>query len=120
MGRASRETWAKRVERWKDSGLTAKEFAAELGISAHSLSWWRWRLSSQSREPKPAARPHGAISKTTPSTASPTPLTFIEMTAPVAAEPLELVLPSSIRIRVPSSFEASTLGRLLDVLEQRR
>jgi hypothetical protein len=33
MERASRETWAKRVERWKDRGLTAKEYAAEVGIS---------------------------------------------------------------------------------------
>ena len=44
MDRASRETWAKRVERWTDSGLTAKEYAAELGIKAHSLTWWKWRL----------------------------------------------------------------------------
>jgi hypothetical protein len=40
------ETWAKRVERWTDSGLTAKEYAAGLGIKAHSLTWWKWRLSS--------------------------------------------------------------------------
>ncbi len=38
MGRESRETWAKRVERWKDSGLTAREYAAELGIKSHSLN----------------------------------------------------------------------------------
>ncbi len=45
MDRTSREEWAKRVERWRDSGLTAAEFAAELGINAHSLSWWKWRLA---------------------------------------------------------------------------
>ena len=33
MDRTSRETWAKRVERWKDGGLRAKEYAAEVGIS---------------------------------------------------------------------------------------
>lgn len=43
--RLIREQWAKRVERWKDSGLSAKAFAAELGINARSLSWWRWQLS---------------------------------------------------------------------------
>ncbi len=123
MERASRETWAKRVERWKDSGLTAKEYAAELGVNAHSLSWWRWRLSSEAGQLEPMARRRRrrAISKATPAaTSTPPPLTFVEMTASIAAEPLEVVLPSSIRIRVPSSFEASTLGRLLDVLEQRR
>jgi hypothetical protein len=118
MERASRETWAKRVERWKESGLTAKEYAAELGINAHSLSWWRWRLGAG--EVKPTARPRRAIRNATPTTISTPPLTFVEMTAAAATEPLEVVLPSSIRIRVPSSFEASTLGRLLDVLEQRR
>jgi len=33
MGRASRAVWAKRVERWGDSGLTAKQFAAEIDVS---------------------------------------------------------------------------------------
>ncbi len=45
MDPAVREAWAKRVERWKDSGLSAKEYAAETGLNAHSLSWWRWRLA---------------------------------------------------------------------------
>jgi len=34
--RVSRDEWAKRVERWKDSGLTAKEFASEVGINPRS------------------------------------------------------------------------------------
>ena len=37
MARATREMWAKRVERWADSELTAKEFAAEVGINAGTL-----------------------------------------------------------------------------------
>ena len=44
MARASREIWAKRVERWKDSGLSAKEFAAELDVSPKSLMFWKWKL----------------------------------------------------------------------------
>jgi hypothetical protein len=35
--RASRDEWAKRVERWRDSGLRAEQFAAELGINAGTL-----------------------------------------------------------------------------------
>jgi transposase len=115
MERTSRETWAKRVERWQDSGLTAKEYAAEVGINAHSLSWWKWRLSSGARAQGGVPRKRrSAISPATPS-----PLTFVEMTSAVIHESLEVVLPSSIRIRVPSSFDAPTLGRLLDVLEHR-
>jgi hypothetical protein len=115
MDRTSREEWAKRVERWGDSGLTAKEYAAEIGIKAHTLSWWKWRLSS-------GAPAHGRRrrARRAPTTgAGATPLTFVEMATAVAPELLEIVLPSSVRIRVPSAFDGSTLARLLDVLEAR-
>ena len=119
MGRESRETWSKRVERWKDSGLTAKEFAAELGINAHSLTWWHWRLSStRTSATKTRARTQRMASKV--SSATPAPLTFVELSAAVAVEPLEVVLPSSLRIRVPSGFDAEALRRLLEVLDAHR
>jgi hypothetical protein len=37
--RVSREEWVKRVERWRDSGLTTADFAAELGINPHNLTY---------------------------------------------------------------------------------
>lgn len=113
MERTSRETWAKRVERWRDSGLTAKEYAAEVGVNAHSLSWWKWHLSKEQEGMRPLAR------RSTGRPAAVSPLTFVEMASAVVHESLEVVLPSSIRIRVPSSFDAPALGRLLDVLEHR-
>lgn len=119
MDWTSRDTWAKRVERWKDSGLTAKEFAAELGVNAHSLSWWKWRLSSEATTPKSGRSGRRSTRRSTQ--VATTPVTFVEVTTAAAiTEPLEIVLPSSVRIRVPSAFDAATLGRLLDVLEQRR
>ncbi len=114
MDRESRETWAKRVERWKDSGLTAKEYAAELGINAHSLSWWRWRLSSAG-----SPTPRAARSRRRASRDSAAPLTFVELPAAATSEPFEVVLPSSVRVRVPAGFDAAALGRLLDVLVAR-
>jgi len=48
------------------------------------------------------------------------PLTFVELPAAAGAEPFELVLPSSVRVRVPSGFEAAALRRLLDVLVVRQ
>ena len=114
MDRESRETWAKRVERWKDSGLTAKEFAEELGINAHSLAWWKWRLAAR----KPSARPTPSRrAKRQPPVG---PLTFVEVPSAEASDSIEVVLPSSVRVRVPATFDALALGRLLDVLEQRR
>ena len=45
MSQDSRALWAKRVDRWKDSGLTAKEFAVETRVSSADLI----RLSSKVR-----------------------------------------------------------------------
>jgi orotate phosphoribosyltransferase-like protein len=45
--RVDREEWAKRVERWRDSGLTTEEFAAELGINPKTLTYWAWTLKRE-------------------------------------------------------------------------
>jgi len=116
MARESRETWAKRVERWKDSGLTAKEYAAEVGVNAHSLVWWKWRLSSTAAPTSKAAR---APRRAKRSSEGASALTFIELPAATGAEPLEILLPSSLRVRVPAGFDATALRRLLDVLVAR-
>jgi hypothetical protein len=84
---------------------------------SHSLSWWKWRLSSVAASPA-AGRRRCAPSKAIPTSA--TALTFVEVPSAVAPEPLEVVLPSSIRIRVPVAFDARALGRLLEVLDARR
>ena len=118
MERVSREAWAKRVERWQDSGLTAAEYAGEIGVKAHTLAWWKWRLASGERS---ATSPHRRrASRPSVERAAVSPVTFVEMPAPGATETLEVVLPTSIRIRVPAGFDAAALGRLLGVLEQRR
>jgi hypothetical protein len=44
---------------------------------------------------------------------------FVELPAVAAVEPFEVVLPSSLRVRVPTGFDAAALGRLLDVLVAR-
>jgi hypothetical protein len=50
--RVSRDEWAKPVERWRDSGLTTAEFAAELGINPHSLTYSAWTLKREARGQK--------------------------------------------------------------------
>ncbi len=79
-------------------------------MSEQSLRWWKWRLGSKPRD-RTVAR--------TARTAEVSPLTFVEMTGAMRSEPLEVVLASGVRIRVPSDFDASTLERLLDVVERR-
>jgi hypothetical protein len=40
---------AKWVERWKDSELTAKEFATEAGLKASALYYWNAQLWAAAR-----------------------------------------------------------------------
>jgi hypothetical protein len=113
MERADRETWAKRVERWKDSGLSAAEFAAEIGVTPKSLSWWKWQLGKGEKR-KTAPRRSQARKVVL------TPMTFVEMSAPARSDVLEVVLSSGVRVRVSAPVDAAALGRVLDVLEKRR
>src|SRR5579864_2261063 len=117
---ATREKWAKRVERWKDSGLSAKDFGAETGISARSLTCWRWHLSKGDAAPKPPRRRRSTPKVPEVMTKLPTLSTmkFVEMAAAVSREGLEVVLPSAIRICVRPGFDVTTFSRLLDALEQ--
>ncbi len=46
---ATREEWARRVERWVGSGLGANEFATREGVSSKQLSKWKWFLKLHAR-----------------------------------------------------------------------
>ena len=115
MPKQSREIWAKRIERWKDSGLTAAEFAAETGVNAHSLSWWKWRLGAKTA---PSAPTSGRRSRRAPLAPSVQPLQFVELAAPAGSNVLEVVLARDRTIRVPLGFDGPTLERLLGILER--
>ena len=81
MGRDTREVWEKRVARWRESGLTAKEFAAEVGVNAQTLGYWGWRLkqgkaAARGRRPKvtaPTAQWVEVVAATDPLPRPPTP-----------------------------------------------
>lgn len=103
MARSTPEQWAKRVEEWLASGLTAAAYARKVGISDRSLRWWKWQLKARRFKPTPVA-----------------PLTFVEMTSAVTREPFEVVLENRVCVRVPTDFDAAALGRLLDVLGRRQ
>ena len=109
MQRASQEEWAKRAQRWKDSGLSAREFAAETGLNAKTLSWWASRL----RREGGTAGQHVARGARAPK--------FVEVTAAAMstdAAPIELLL-DGVLIRVRGDFEPETLQRVLSVVRQR-
>jgi len=100
-----REDWAKRVERWKDSGLTAKEFAAELGINAGSLQQWAYQLKKGAVRGKRETAEH-----------QPAPR-FVEVTPPVALPQGFDVRVGPFTVAVPRGFDEGNLLRLLETLK---
>lgn len=119
MGREPREVWKKRVDRWRESGLSAREFAAETGVNVHTLSHWAWRLGRPNGEPRSAKR--GTRKEV------PTPVRFVEVVTDDrasggaagetgAAPAIELVV-GAWTLRVPPGFDLESLRRLLALLE---
>lgn len=120
MAKADREEWANRVQRWKDSGLSAREFESETGLKASALTYWRWRLkkeqtvASEGEQTAPAV----AIAR---KRATAKALQFVELSslaASVSDERFEIVI-GAITIRVPSRFDDKSLRKLLAVVAER-
>ena len=107
--KTSAEEWQKRVDRWRESGLTAEQFAVETGINAGTLRFWGYRIGKAARgeaiAPRSKARPRPAPS-------------FGEgRAAHTVSAAFELELRGGRRLRVPTAFDAGELERLLRVLE---
>ena len=132
MGRESREVWGKRVARWRDSGLSAREFGDEVGVNPRTLTYWAWRLGREAGA-APAAkprrrRPHLPVPKPPAVVAtSPAPVTWLEVVTDAdpaeratsrSAPAFELLLVGRT-IRVPAGFDAESLRRLIAVVEAR-
>lgn len=120
MERASRETWAKRVERWKDSGLTAREFAREMGVNARTLRYWKWKLGKEGwwRDRRSNGKAGTSLARSSRKPAAPR---FVEVDAAVVAgaDRLELAVGQRYVVRIPDGFDGETLRRVLDVVEPR-
>jgi hypothetical protein len=120
MGQTDRATWAKHVECWGESGVSAEKFANQVGISPSSLKWWKWRLAAEAKGLE-LRKEHGQRRLTRTSSAEAMPLTFVEIAPSVSrSAQIEIVLPSRVRIRVGSQFEAAALERVLELLERRK
>jgi hypothetical protein len=105
--------WAKRIERWGDSGLTAKQFAAEIDVSPQSLTFWKWKLRKDEQGSSRTARRQHA----TPATTAASFLQLLPALEPTKsatpASTLELVLGRGLSVRVPADFDEGTLRRLV-------
>jgi hypothetical protein len=123
MEREGHEVWAKRVARWRDSELTANEFAQEIGVNANTFKHWAWKLGAGVGD-KPRGRqrtPRGERSASFIEVAPPT-APAVERDAAAAPETraasvFELVLGDGRTLRVPPDFDAGALRRLVAALE---
>ena len=127
MARTSRAEWAKRVERWKDSGLTAKEFGTETGVNPSTLAFWSWKLGSEQRESRrtstaPSPRSHKRGAEPKKKRDKPAAGRLVEVSTVVTSSPpmLEVVLASGARVRVPAGFDEATLTRVVRAVEAAR
>lgn len=126
MRRENHEVWAKRVERCRDSGLTTKEFADEIGVNAKTLAYWKWRLGRESgTRANHAAGPPRSRPVAPARRAAQVP--FVEVSSALVSsgalreqrlevEPIEIVAPSGLRVRVPARFDDSALTRILQAV----
>lgn len=116
MAKASRAEWVKRVERWQDSGLTAKEFAAELAVSPNSLTFWKWKLRRERSTQVDAKKAMKPVAKAT----EPKFLQLVPTHSEAdGAVPLEVVIGGDIVVRVPRDFDEHTLTRVIRALGAR-
>ncbi len=117
MARTPREVWEKRVERLRDSDLTDREFAAEIGVNVHTLRSWKWKLAAERRAKGGTPKAHPARSRPAATRNGGVPkATFVELEL-APSEPIELRV-GGVEVRVPIGFDEATLTRVVAVLRQ--
>ena len=105
---AKRQEWASRVQQWRQSGQTARDFARARGFNHNTLTHWAWRLGAGKRSPAREGRPGKQAA-------------FIEiMSQTIADGRFELELAGGRVLRIPPRFDAESLVQLVRVLEAER
>ena len=105
------EAWSKRVEEWRASGLTAKEFCAKHDLRLSALRYWTYRRRAPEKPSEAKAV------KLVPITVK--PRSEAVTAAPSEAERSKPALTLELgeaRIAVPAGFDRATLRAVLEVL----
>ena len=107
----NREKWRERVRRWKRGGLTARQFAEQMGLNHKTLLWWSWQLRREAKGGDKASEQTKLVR-------------FIDFTETVSRDKTvvdETVLHleiSDVLVKVPVGFDEQTLRRVLLVIRQ--
>jgi lambda repressor-like predicted transcriptional regulator len=115
------ERWADVVSVWRASGLSQREFCVRRGISDRALNNWLYKSPYRERVARIlAARSQGGHQAETPRFM---PVSVVaamgDAEAKSLATPIEVVLPTGLRIAVTPGFDAETLRRVVVTLETR-
>jgi hypothetical protein len=123
---AQEQLWRERIELWRCSGQTQRQFCQAHGIAASSLSRWKIDLNQRELAEAVAAsgRPSHDVSERTSEALSWTEVCLPAQRATVVASVpdsggFEVMLPWGWSVRLGPRFEAEALRRLLSVLEER-
>jgi hypothetical protein len=92
--------WRRWINQWRASGLSVRAFCAEHGLSSASFYHWRRVLERRATEEPTLV-----------------PVQVVADAVPAQASALEVVLTDGRAVRVAPGFDATTLRRLLAVLE---
>ncbi|HPL80538.1 MAG TPA: hypothetical protein PKY40_16130 [Burkholderiaceae bacterium] len=123
--------WRGRVAAQAASGLTVRDWCQQAGYSDSLFHYWKSTIAKRdgtytppplrkASAPKPAAMAAPAFAQVVVSASKPSPAPPVNAPASaVAANAIEIVLPGLRVVRVNAGFDAATLARVLDLLEER-
>jgi hypothetical protein len=109
--------WRGCVTRWRNSGLSVREFCRRESLSEPSFYSWRRELA---RRVASQALPRRATRPRLRGAQKPAGFVPVHVLAPHSrSSAVEIVLPRGRRVRVRPGFDRVTLETVLDLLERR-
>ena len=113
--RAKERIWRRILRQWRRSGLSVRQFCTDRAVSEPSFYAWRRTISERDRQ---ASRGSGERHGSKAAQELFVPVRVADSCTPAQARGLEVALGGGRVLRVPVSFDASTLRQLLAVLEE--
>ena len=111
------QLWLGRIERWQRSQLTVRDFCTRHQLSEPSFYSWR-RLLTERGLLSPAGAATAEPNADSGPTATPLFVTATLADSAAPPQPLELLLPDGLTVRVAAGFDATTLRQLLALLRE--
>ena len=106
--KATAAEWAERVRAWRESGLSAEDFARDKGFKAKLLHWWSTEFVRRSRPPKSKSK--------SKSKSEPTVVMARVVPRNDAREETLAVHVGGARIAVRPGFDVALLRRVVSAL----